>query len=491
MEEIEYQTIFDELSIYLKGEYKNNAEALKSNVFNVFRLTNNFCNERTAAYSSTFFLTNYFMKQSYEVSAINEASFDMKYSVKKERIEELKAEVDGKSTKVNKNFFCPDAVMCLSKDNTYRWFIEYKVHIKHFKFVELANDYLKYKLYTNNIDADSTFVYIVFNKHKDKMPYIESSSGGGVKIQFLNKKMTPTDVDKNANVFIYNNVNEKSQTKPNDDAQLPSKANNIVLKLDKIEKLLEDAIRNDDSFNYDEITDYTDNIYINNINCLGNKVATAEVIQKHFSKIYKLCGRVNITLERLLDSAKKVENSFTNIEEMIYWIKGYFPNLIKNAFEREFSSSNKALINGSKKRSLILLIMIKKYCELNFVDCDFDLNINEDEQKGLKDVEKSAFFKSQYKEEPHKSKYNLLIESILYFIKESYNIIFEQTPTKTDMELELVCSTKYSNYQLKKQILEIVHSIKRLFNKKASIQWNENLDEFGLSLIGYVQNIAL
>lgn len=84
MEEIEYQTIFDELSIYLKGEYKNNAEALKSNVFNVFRLTNNFCNERTAAYSSTFFLTNYFMKQSYEVSAINEASFDMKYSVKKE-----------------------------------------------------------------------------------------------------------------------------------------------------------------------------------------------------------------------------------------------------------------------------------------------------------------------------------------------------------------------------------------------------------------------
>ena len=485
--EIGYQNIFNKLSIFLENDYKNNANNLTTNVFEKLSLKNNFCNERTAAYASTYFMENYLKQNNWDISVINEASFRLISPVTDERKEELKKEVNEKKAKINKTLFCPDAVFFLKKDKSYRVFIEYKVHIKEFKYIELANDYLKYKIYTDKSTISSIFVYVIFNKTIENMPSI-FVKGKTPKIQFLKRILTFSDIDDETNIFIYEKTNILSMQ--NNDKPMENKTSvapiDIINKLDEIYNTIQKALIKNENFDYESVNDYSKNIYANNIDTfLGNNVATALIIQQHYSKIENIYYELNISLDKLLNKAKIASDSFSDEESMIKWIKKYFPNMIKIAFEKELENSNKALTNGSIRKSVILLIMIKKSCKDNKLNINFELEISSEEKDGIKKLEQNSFIKDMYKIDQYKEKYNLLIESIIYVLVKDYDIVFEKTENPLN-QFALAESDKYYNFKVKKKVLELVRDINKSFDKNKSITWDDSLAEFGKKLLGYI-----
>ena len=482
-----YQSLFNELSIFLENDYKNNANNLITNVFEKLSLKNNFCNERTAAYASTYFIENYLKLNNWNISVINEASFRLISPVPDERKKELKKEVNEKKAKINKTLFCPDAVFFLKKNELYRVFIEYKVHIKEFKYIELANDYLKYKIYTDKSTNTSIFVYVIFNKTIENMPSI-SIKGKTPKIQFLKRILDVSDIDDEANIFIYEKTNNSSTH--NNDKLMENKVSlapiDITSKLDEIYNILQKALIRNENFDFESVNDYSKNIYANNINTfLGNNVATALIIQRHYSKIENIYYELNLTLDKLLNKAKSVSDSFFDEESMIKWIKKYFPNIIKKAFEKELENSNKALTNGSIKKSVILLVMIKKYCKDNKLNINFELEISNEEKDGIKKLGQNSFINDMYKINQYKEKYNLLIESIIYVLVKGYDIVFEKTENLLN-QFTLVESDKYYNYKAKKKVLELVGDIIKSFDKNQSATWDYSLVEFGKNLLEYI-----
>ena len=486
-----YYSIFKELENSLSTNYTYICNKINLNIFSVFNLFNNFCNERSVAYYSSNFFEKQLINYVNDFSLINEAAFTMKKNISPKAKKKLTSEVDNLAKKEFKNQLEPDAVVYFNYDNTdYRYFVEYKVHHNYFKYIELANDYLKYKIYTSSHPDTSAFVYIVFNKNNKKMPTILNGTNSEPQIQFLNKKITKSEIDKNANVFIYDpKIKSLNCDKPKN-LEDHIGYNEIKI-LDKIVNGMKKLTKEYSSIDYSTIPNYSEDPFVKNINCLGTNVSTANILQKYYKYISGLYLLLNENENSLIAKLNELEPKLCidSTDKLLEWMQGYFRNFTNSTFKKEKESYNKVVINGSTRKSLILLVIIDKFCKENKIDF-FHLSFrNKDEQRDYEKIKKTDFYLRFYRDSNSKEKFDILAKTIILYIFNLYNIIFDVENTNTTAEY-LEYRDEFKHFLAKKNILDNISTIKALFglNRKQKVDWELDLNELGKSLLELVVN---
>ena len=99
------------------------------------------------------------------------------------------AEVDLKNIKWNRCYV--DGYFKIETDEeNYHIFLEYKMQ-NIFDYIDLAKDYLKYKLYTYNCNLNTIFGYVIFKKEDNYPSIIENTNK---KFCYLKKNISPQDI---------------------------------------------------------------------------------------------------------------------------------------------------------------------------------------------------------------------------------------------------------------------------------------------------------
>ena len=160
--------------------------------------------ERTLSSVVNYFLFNY-LKQLCGDNlklCVNEFKIKNKNDINGEKRKKHIVDVDLKKNPKNHwNYCVVDGYFKIDNfiDNTTRHiFVEYKMQ-DDFEFIDLATDFLKYKLYTDKNNENTIFVYIIFDK-KENYPTILS---GGSEHFILLKDIIRETQFKEKKVFIY------------------------------------------------------------------------------------------------------------------------------------------------------------------------------------------------------------------------------------------------------------------------------------------------
>lgn len=356
---MKYEYIMKKLADSLDVDYVKNCNEIERNVFFLMNLQNNYCNERTVAYYSTYFFHKSLIDNVNDLHVLNELNFKRLFYISKKEKTELNDEVDNLANEDYKNRLEPDAfIMFEMLGKKYNYFIEYKVHKNSFTYFKLANDYLKYKIYTHQTNIDTKYVYLIFDKRSDGMPSIVKDGETNPKIQYLKKKIKKAEIDKKANVFIYDRDIENKDDEKGDKI-LTNKEIDLLLKFDKKLSKLEEL---SDAVDLNSIEDYSQNVFIKNIGCLGTNVSTASALQYCYIDIKNIYNHFDLNLEYIYRKVNSLDDTnITNEEELILWAKNYFKNIINKSFEKEFNNFNKALVKGNKRKSLIFLILLENF----------------------------------------------------------------------------------------------------------------------------------
>lgn len=483
-----YQGIFNNLEKELNYNYRFQCDKINNNIFNQLNLKNNFVNERTLAYFSTSVFEQLLNNSSLSYGVINEACFKLNRSITSSARKRYKRQVGNLSTKKYEGNLEPDTVINFEyKRIKYNYFVEYKVHKKVFKYIELANDYLKYKIYTTHAKVDTKFVYIIFNVVNDR-PTILNKTDNFPKIQYLNKTISKSNIDKEANVFIYDPIESDNLEMVDESINLEDYIGIKEIKiLDKVVKDAEKIYLKKD-IDFDKIIDYSENDFIKNLSCLGNKVSTAKVLLRQNKGIAELMNYLNIEKEELIITANNFSKKELNdLSGLFRWMSDYISNLSKDIFQEGENSVNSVLLNTNRRKSMFVLILLEKYCNDNKLKFINIVPKNARESKDLNVIRDMPLFKNLYKQGEYKYRYEILIKTIVYFLSNLYSIVYEQDGEEVvfDELDEPTYNERYSSYLLKKSIVEKLREVKSSFNKAKNfrVDWNVDLEDFGLSLL--------
>lgn len=490
-----YQAIINYLENKLSTDYVKIAIELKNNIFDRLSLTHNYCAERTLAFFSNNIFIEYLKKYNIENYIMSEVqvtpNVHLSYTTKSMYAKKVNIIKPLKKDLYN-GMLVPDSVIFLKGDlfnNCY--FIEYKVHHNSFSYIKLAYDYLKYKVYTHNSTIDTKFVYIIFNSASNPslitLPNIEP------KIQFISDIITKKTIDKTANVFIYDykTISDKIEEKAVEDVIGIKELKN----LEKVIKSL-DVIENFSSINYDEIQDLSENIYLKNIDALGKKVVNSQLMIKYYNVLKQTENALNITVEELIKDANKFsEGPINNEQELYQWMVKYYNNYIKQMFDQVNTSNNDAISKVIKRKTMMFLITFNKFCEINSIKGCYINFKNEKEQNDYNTLSETAFISKFHRNGETKEKFNTLVKSVLYFIKNLYKVMYEDENGNliTDDEGNISFNEEYLIYLEKKKIIEAISKIKYLFSKgkNSKVTWKNDINELGEELLKLMVNKTL
>lgn len=490
-----YQVAINFLENKLSTEYIKIATKMKNNIFDRLSLTHNYCAERTLAYFSNNIFIEYLNKYNIEKYIMSEVQITPNI-----QLSQTTKAMYAKKVGINKplknelynGILVPDTVILLENElfNSC-YFIEYKIHHNSFSYIKLAYDYLKYKVYTHNSTIDNKFIYIIFNHAP--IPTLITSPNIEPKIQFIDDIITKKIIDKTANVFIYDYkiISDEIEENSIDDI-IGIKE---LINLEKVMKSL-DVIENSSSINYDEITDLSENIYLKNINVLGKKVANSQLMIKYYKDLKQTTNDLNITVEELIKDANKYsEKPINNEKELYEWMKKYYNNYNYKMFTQVITNNNDAISKVVKRKTMMFLITFNKFCEINDVTgCSIFLR-SEKEQKDYDELCKTTFMSEYHRDGENKEKLSILVKSILYFITNLYNVMYEDENGNliVDEEGNVSFNDKYSIYLEKKKIIEAISTIKYLFSigKKTKVTWESDINKLGEELLKLIVNKTL
>ena len=197
-------TDFERFIISIDSQLKNYSllfDASKTDFKKVFDNTPYITFERTLSSYSNFLIYKEFKK--YGISfklLVNEFAVNLENGIKISTVYKGKTIKDFKDwTKycVVDGYFEPVG-LATSKQNITKIFVEYKLQHK-FEFVDLAKDFIKYKIITHNNELNTAFSYVVFDKN-ELYPTILSSSPHYV---LMNSDIAKPTFKTNKRVYLY------------------------------------------------------------------------------------------------------------------------------------------------------------------------------------------------------------------------------------------------------------------------------------------------
>lgn len=388
-------------------------------------VTSNLLNERTLANFATNFLDQKFRSNYTVTICVNELNIKMP-ALTQSVSALLNNQVDNQSIKREwKDTSYVDAyfnIVDLHFSNNNHLFIEYKLE-NRFDFTQLAQDYLKYKIYTSNSALqNSLFAYVIFSKN---ISYPTVLTTTGYKFVLLAESITKASINPNDKVFIY--------VPSGTDFNLP-RTINIYPLLDKINSSSKGLSLEEEVLN--GYGDLKNNIFYKNIGVFKSNVVIANIIINSYGEIKNLYNKAKLkpSFEGIFDELLDIEHSsedsprvsnysFSDEENIVIikYIKEYFKN-----FETHYSLNNK--IEASKKglnvfykSSLSIIVILKIFAELNEFEFEPILPVyNKDKKNEINYNQISEDLKNEklhyYFQESNRKNFDQLGFGVLYFI---------------------------------------------------------------------------
>ena len=313
----------------------------------------------------------------------------------------------------------------LKEGETTHVFAEYKMD-NSFVYLDLATDYLKYKVITYANELGTTFVYTILKK-QENYPSILSVSAPHY--EFIGKTISPSSVSGTKQVYIYNPVSSPvGQTKPSitELERAVELMCNIVTISDEIDELKAKCLK--------KIPDEK-LIFINKMRAFNSKVVKSKCLKSHYGFIKDLwnkCSEKKIfdNLSDIFSDCEKPLNPETIIEE---------GSRYKTNFGHKYTNeaSKAAIENGlwaNPNISLITVIFLDYFNErfdigaLNPVYKDRTIGKGKNQETifAINTVSKyKEFFKKNYAFDDGDRRLKKLAYSVMYYIVNTFEIIYD------------------------------------------------------------------
>ena len=190
-----------------------------------------FASERMLSDLSNNYLASLFFENQKINLKLAVSEFPINIIDPKSKLSIVSSEVGGNKSGASWNKCFVDGYFKIENNGeNYHLFLEYKMQ-NVFNYVDLATDYLKYKLYTYKCGLKTIFGYIIFKKENNYPSIIENSNK---KFCYLKKNISSQDIY-DTRVYIYDENNVVSD---DNIVKLPE----LVKSMDKFSKYGSDLI---------------------------------------------------------------------------------------------------------------------------------------------------------------------------------------------------------------------------------------------------------
>ena len=269
----DYAQIFD--------KEKKDIDSLTSNASYI-------CNERTMSCFANEQINKYFNSSGFNtIMRANEFAIEFKNGINQVSFKKLKTEVEKSKQQNPWNRCFVDGYFkvknLLGDENITHLFVEYKMD-NSFVYLELGNDFLKYKAITYANESNTAFAYIIFDKN-ELYPSILSTHPH---FSFIRKRITSQTVEGSKRVYIYLPIFQKGQENKSID--------NLYSKIKQLNRASYFAEKVDE-FKRAMITSISDEdlVFINSMKLFNSKVVKSMTLRKHYSFIKKLWDKCEET----------------------------------------------------------------------------------------------------------------------------------------------------------------------------------------------------
>lgn len=338
----------------------------------------------------------------------------------------------------------------LSTDVINHIFVEYKMN-NSFVFLDLANDFLKYKAYTYKNEKDTIFVYAIFDK-KENYPSILNKTKPHYEL--IGPTISKSSLSSDSKIFIY-----KGEPTKKDVSNIDEAINKISGLIDKANEINEMKEKGD----VKKVSD-NDIFFVNHMRDFNSRVIKSYTIRNHYSFIKEVWDKSNeMGLFNDLSIIFDTEED-PNKEAIIKEGSQYQNNLSSTLTLDDKIAANGKGIRGSTNVSLFILSLIDYFNEYykvgvsspNYGSKTFGRGKNKRQFEWKTTVET---FKESLKERWSAPNYNYnnfkkLVYSLMYYITNLYGIIF-------DIEDNVVIDYK-EGFKMYKLIDELQDSLPRV-----------------------------
>lgn len=293
MDKAQLQSLIKDADDKIK-DYSSDFSTFVKPIEKVFNFHTHNKQEFTNAYITTRFLDDYFKTNCGCKIAVRE--LPIKYGAPKKVIDEAIGDIN-EYEKYKKDFntnasFSVDAyfdvdIDVVSSDKAINGkhvkylFVEYKSS-SYFKYLALAEDFIKYKIYTHVTEKDTAFVFLIFSK-KEKYPTI--LKGMNPDYILLPKIINATMFDRDDKIFIYIPNNKTGLLTKPIKSPSPKLLSKVVKALTKVNELAGE-IKDEELVN-GKCFEKNHDFYVENIGALKNNVSTAKILTSNYRLFIK------------------------------------------------------------------------------------------------------------------------------------------------------------------------------------------------------------
>lgn len=474
-----YQDVINRIENSL-SEYRKTLARIDANVIPLYDFKVNYKNERSIAAFITYQLEKILMDlRMKDVDVMNELDIRINQNITEEQARDIESTVDQAIIKVKKKKFIPDTFATFSNhEKVISLFIEYKVN-NSFKYIQLANDYIKFKHYSMNHRANPYFVYVLINHDTDKLLMsIKHKDEKFPKYQLIDSVIKEKKIDDNANVFIHKSE-KSSQT-------YSSKVLNVIEGIDeKINKF--DLLTLEK--NFEEVIDFGNNLYFANMGKFGSRVLISNRMRLKYPEILRLYEKIknygkiiDVPDDAFISVDDFKKKNFEN-EEFINKLTIYFNNQISDQTRNEENKINNAAFNYSRKRSLWIQMLLQKFSE--DIDSSYELihfynNKEKEDSRGIF-INLQKVYQGKYKKN-----FNQLALGLIYYTVHLYEALFEITADKLEFKKE------FTAYELKSLLIKDIKKYRKLLGmSKKNIEWDSSMIEHGAEILMHISNNSI
>lgn len=419
-----------------------------------FQFTPVFTNERSIA----TYMTNYMYDkhlQIFNCSYINEFSLKLfkPFTTAKVKsiLKKYNLKISASKLKASYTKMIPDALFAFDNDGA---FLEYKV-CDHFMLSLLAEDFLKFLLYTDGYNRPVTFVFIMFKTIKGKLNLLNTSSVVNA-IDFTNLDIATELASlapkysifyfvKNGMVFIDKRVELYIMFL-------------LIIIINKILKEINDKASSI-QFSY-KMIDFVQNPLVENMNLFGQNVIISRIVfdnYKYIKKAYESI-KANTGIISQLRIDKKATIYFNDIIDNQNRNAQHY-NDIKQILKEESLKINRLSHDTSIKRSRLIIILIYIFVkeELKNQKLVEQMSKSLENDKEYFDILYGLYSKNS---DWQKNANSLAIFLIIYIVK-LFAVICD---TKKD-PIEL--NKEYLNFKDKKHLFECILDLNKLLDDES------------------------
>lgn len=456
--------------------------AVQKNYFD--SLTGNYAyivNERTVAAFSNYAFLKLLQSYGYDILLCsNEFPIRINNAPSFKEFDEMKEDV-GETTKVNCWHNCYVDGYFLIKDfvspNSYSHvFVEYKMN-NSFVFLDLADDYLKYKVYTSRNEANTIFAYLIFDK-KECYPTILNTKKPRYKI--IGSKIDKASISSDTKIFIY--LGKDKIDKREDIIRKPLKdASDKISDITKITSNLNNILEIERASISDD-----KKIFVENMRYYNSKVLKSNTLKNYFYFIKNVWDRSNKT--NIFSNLKEIfgiaENEELTIEKIIKEGATYKTNLSEIISTKDKVDAYKKGVRGSTNTSLFIVAAIDYFNEYFNIGVDspiysikyfrsgkekIPVNLN-DTVKYFKDELRKKWSRNSFLENNAKK----FAYSIMFYIVNLFSIIYKISDDNKKLEF----SNEYRSYKIIDYLQDEMRKVLKWFgiSKKFYIDVNDLID---------------